>query len=81
MNQPRNQKQMEWMKREQMKNKKKNNTHNNCVILNFDRRTTVPVRYLPEDIYTEVRPYIAHTNSYGFVGVLIYKQILFNFVN
>lgn len=37
---------------------------------NFDRRTALPMQPVPEDFHTEVRSYIAHTNSYGFVGVI-----------
>lgn len=40
--------------------------------ISSDRRTAVPVRHLPEDIYTEVCPYVAHPNSYGFVVTFIY---------
>lgn len=40
--------------------------------ISFDRRTAVPVRDLPEDIYTEVCPYVAHPNSYGFVVTFFY---------
>lgn len=43
--------------------------------ISFDRRTAVPVRHLPEDIYTEVCPYVAHPNSYGFVVTFIYYAL------
>lgn len=32
------------------------------------RRTTVPVRHLPEDVYTEMCTYVAYANSYWCVN-------------
>lgn len=32
---------------------------------------------VPEDFHTEVRSYIAHTNSYGFVGVIYVITIIY----